>query len=280
MGNFPSLLAARPWRPATARLVGGCVRPGHGGAREAGFDALGLRRSPNGVTMSRMAARLCIVLLAVAVLTLARAAYAQNINITIQGDPWKASPSEERQQYLRGREADKMIRKGYICYHEAGTAPGCTWAKPERERTERVKAHWGDCWKDPYDYPKGRICERVTPEGYGRYHDFERPLVSLVEKIRASRGPATIRLMAALLKKGKDIFERSTDEQREGLEKNFGAAMDEAFRKVDPEGWKAAQAKEAAEAPRRGVSPSGSAPDAVPVLVEKIRASRGPATIR
>ena len=123
----------------------------------------GLRRGPNVATMVPMVARLRIVLFAVAVLALARVAYAQNIHIEIQGDPWKASPSEERQQYLRGREADKMSRRGYVCYPEVGTVPGCTWAKPERERTERVKAHWGECY--PADLGiKGRICRRITPD--------------------------------------------------------------------------------------------------------------------
>ena len=197
-----------------------------------------------------MVARLRAVLFAVAFLTLTRIAYAQNIDITIQGNPWKASPSEERQRYLRGREADEMVRKGYICYREAGTTE-CSWAKPEIE----TRAHWEECTQSDYAL-KGRICHRVTPDGAGWYYDFERPLVPLREKLEEAFGkdpnavkPATIRLMTVFLKKCRGIYnsKRLTDEQRMVLWEHFGREMDRTFREVDPEGYRAAQDKEAEE---------------------------------
>jgi hypothetical protein len=119
-----------------------------------------------------MLARLRIVPVAAAILTLTRIAYAQNIDL------------EARKQYLRGREADEMIRKGYVCYHEAGSTLGCTWAKPERA----TRAHWGKCKQEPGPV-KGRMCERITSNSSGSYYyDFERPLVLLKEKIYEAQG--------------------------------------------------------------------------------------------
>jgi hypothetical protein len=246
-----------------------------------------------------MVARLRTVLFAVAVLTLARVAYAQNIDITIQGNPWKASPMEERQQYLRGREADEMIRKGYTCYHEMGTAAGCTWAKPERDSTPI--AHWGKCKQVPGP-PKGRICERIAPYSSGfYYYDFERPLVLLEEEIHDAQimaesdnpffpGDATRdlrELQRMFLKKAQGIYKRLTPEQTTVLDNNFGDSLDRVFVKlvpvervevnegglrvshfqkgeVDPNRWTAAHAKKAGEAAKARSADSAVKPAPIP----------------
>ena len=193
--------------------------------------------------MVGMVAKSRAVLFAVAVLTLARSAYAQNIDITIQGDPWKPSPLEARKQYLRGREADEMIRKGYVCYREVGSSE-CSWAKPERDSTPR--ARWGKCKQSPSP-PKGRVCERITPysSGGSSYYDFERPLVSLEEEISVARRLAESDngtgelpdLLALFLKKAQATYKRLTVEQTAVLDAHFGKALDRAFQELAPGKW-------------------------------------------
>jgi len=189
-----------------------------------------------------MMARLRTVLFAVAALTCTRIAYAQDINITIEGDPWKPSPMEARKQYLRGREADEMVRKGYVCYREVGSSE-CSWEKPERTTI----AHWGKC-EQSRGTLNGRICERITPSSSAWYFDFERPLVLLDEKIYDAQGydpdteehrwnavnPTVIKLRAAFLNKFEDISKRLTDEQQRTLERAFESTLKAARKTVFP----------------------------------------------
>jgi hypothetical protein len=181
-------------------------------------------------------AKLRAVLFAVAVLTLARSAYAQNIDITIRGDPWKVSPSEARKQYLRGREADEMIRKGYKCFRLPSGA--CSWEKLE-DFGFSTTAKWGKC-EQSRGAVKGRICERQTSYSVTQHCDFERPLVLLSEKLHDAQraadetasgavDSAIIKLMAVFRKKALGIFKRLTYEQRVVLDQNFGYVMDRAY---------------------------------------------------
>lgn len=120
------------------------------------------------------------VLFAVAVLTFTRIAYAADINIAIPADEL-----QDMRQYRRGREADEMVRKGYVCVRYGGSA--CSWEKLE-DFGFVTKARWGKC-KQSLGVPKGRMCERRTPTSAGFwYYDFERPLVLLQEKLTAAQG--------------------------------------------------------------------------------------------
>ena len=120
------------------------------------------------------------VLFAVAVLTFTGIAYAADIDITIPADEL-----QDMRQYRRGREADEMVRKGYVCVRYGGSA--CSWEKLE-DFGFVTKARWGKCKQSPGTL-KGRMCERRTPNSAGSwYYDFERPLVLLEEKIRDAQG--------------------------------------------------------------------------------------------